>query len=51
MALARVAEQRLSEINAQELANTALAFAKVNWRDEKLFMEMAREAERRVSDA
>jgi len=48
--LAREAERRVSEFNAQGLANTAWAFATVRLRDEKLFMALAREAERRVSE-
>ena len=35
--LAREAERRASELNAQELANTAWAFAKVGQQDEQLF--------------
>ena len=49
-ALARKAERRGSELNAQELANTAWAFATVKQSAEKLFMAFARAAERRVSE-
>ncbi len=35
--LARAVEQRIRELNAQELANTARAFATVKQSDEKLF--------------
>ena len=48
--LARPAEQRLSEFNPQELANTAWAFATVKQSDEKLFTALARAAEQRVSE-
>ena len=40
----------MSVFNAQDLANTAWAFATVNLLDEKLFRALAREAERRVSE-
>ena len=46
--LARMAERRLDEVNAQELANTAWAFATVNHSDKMLLTAMARETERRV---
>ena len=49
-ALAREAERRLTHFNPQEVANTAWAFATVNYRDEKLFAALARAAERRLSD-
>ena len=49
-ALAREAEQRLSEFNAQNLANTAWAFATVNRSHEKLLTGVAREVERRVKE-
>ena len=49
-ALVRAAERRLSEFNAQELANTAWAFATVNYRDEKLCAALAIAAERRLSE-
>ena len=48
--LARAAELRLSDSNPQAVANTAWAFATVNYRDEKLFAALARAAERRLSD-
>ena len=44
--LARAAVQRVSEFNTQNLANSAWAFATVNWRDEKLFTAFAREREK-----
>ena len=44
-ALAGEAEGRVSEFNAQELANTAWAFAAAYPLEEKLFMTLAREAE------
>ena len=47
-ALARMAEQRLDQFNAQELANTAWAFATVGQKDELLFNAVARMAERRL---
>ena len=43
-ALARVAEPRLGEFNAQELANTAWAFATAGQLDEALFVALARAA-------
>ena len=47
-ALAGAARRRLSEFNPQEFANTTLAFATVNYRDEKLFAALAIVAERRL---
>ena len=47
-ALATAAKRRLSEFNPQKVANTAWAFAKVNYRDEKLFAALARVVERRL---
>jgi len=49
-ALAKMAERRLDEFNAQNLANTAWAFANAGQSDEKLFVELARAAEQRLSD-
>ena len=43
-ALERAAEQRVSDFNMQELANTAWAFATVVERDAQLFTALAREA-------
>ena len=40
----------MSELIAQELANTAWAFATVKRPEEKLFTALARAAERRVSE-
>ena len=48
-ALTTAAERRLSEFNEQNVANTAWAFATVNYRDEKLFAALARAAERRLN--
>ena len=48
--LARAAERRLSEFSPQGIANTACAFATVNYRDEKLFAALAVAAEWRLSD-
>ena len=45
----RAAERRLSDFNPQDVANTAWAFATVNYRDEKLFAALAIAAERRLS--
>ena len=45
-ALATAAKRRLSDFNPQDVANTAWAFATVNYRDEKLFAALARVAER-----
>ena len=47
-ALARVAERRMHKFNAQELANTAWAFAKLGQLDALLFAALARAAERRM---
>ena len=47
-ALARKAEQCLSEFNTQDLATTAWSFAKVSQRDAQLFMALARTAEQRL---
>ena len=49
-ALARAAKWQLSEFNPQEVANTAWAFATVNYRDEKLFAALSRVSERRLSE-
>ena len=45
-ALAKMAERRLDQFNAQELANTAwaLAFASVGQQDEQLFKALAQVA-------
>ena len=48
-ALATAAERRLSDFNPQNVANTAWAFATVNYRDEKLFAALARATECRLS--
>ena len=40
----------MSEFNAQNIANTAWAFAKLGQLDEKLFAALAREAALRVSE-
>ena len=50
MALARVVERRVSEFNAQNLANTAWAFATMHELDEKMFTALARAAERRLGE-
>jgi len=44
-ALARIAEGRLDEFNAQGLANTAWAFATVSQQDVQLVNALARMAE------
>ena len=49
-AMAKAAEQRMSEFNAQGLANTTWVFANVNRSEEKLFTALARAAEQRVSE-
>ena len=49
-ALATAAEGRLSEFKPQNVANTAWAFATVNYRDEKLFAALASAAERRLNN-
>ena len=48
--LATAAERRLTHFNPQEVANTAWAFATVNYRDEKLFAALARASKRRLGD-
>ena len=49
-ALSTAAKRRLSDFNPQDVANTAWAFATVNYRDEKLFAALARAAERRLRE-
>ena len=46
--MARAAERRVREFNAQNLANTAWAFATVGQKDDQLFKALARMAERRL---
>ena len=46
--LSTVVERRLDEFNAQDLVNTAWAFATVGQQDEQLFKALARMAERRL---
>ena len=48
--LTSMADWRATEFNAQDLANTAWAFATVGSSDEKLFVALASTAERRVSE-
>ena len=43
-----MAERRLDQFNAQDLANTTWAFATVGQLDEPLFNALARMAERRL---
>ena len=50
LALARAAEPRLDEFNAQNLANTAWAFATAGQLDEALFAALARAAEPRLGE-
>ena len=50
MALARVVEWRYGEFNAQDLANTAWAFATVGQQDEQLFKALARMAQWRLGE-
>ena len=47
-AIAKEAKHSLDQLNAQELANTAWAFATVGQKDELLFNALARMAERRL---
>eukprot|EP00929_Paragymnodinium_shiwhaense_P048416 TRINITY_DN24481_c0_g2_i3.p1 TRINITY_DN24481_c0_g2~~TRINITY_DN24481_c0_g2_i3.p1 ORF type:complete len:1080 (-),score=278.32 TRINITY_DN24481_c0_g2_i3:174-3413(-) len=49
-ALARSIQRRLGDCNAQELANTAWAFAKAGQSDAELFEALARVAEKRISE-
>ena len=48
--MARVAERRVGDFNAQNLANTAWAFATAGQSDAQLFMVFARMAEQRMGD-
>ena len=48
--LALAVEQRVSDFNTQELANTAWAFATAGQSDAQLFAALARAVEQRVSD-
>ena len=48
--LAVAAEQRLSEFKAQEIANTAWAFATMNHAHKQLFAALARAVERQLSE-
>ena len=50
-ALARAAEQRVMELNQQDVAKRAWVFATVNHRDEMLFTALARAAQRRVGES
>ena len=47
---ARAAEQRLGGFNAQELVNTAWAFATAGQLDDALFEALARAAEPRLGE-
>ena len=47
-ALAKMAERRLDQFNAQELANTAWALATAGQQDEQLFKALARAAEQHM---
>ena len=49
-ALARAAERRMHRFNAQDLANTAWAFATLGQLDALLFAALARAAERRMHE-
>ena len=48
--MATALEWRVAEFNAQELANTAWAFATATHRDDKLFAAVAKVADRRLSE-
>ena len=48
--VARVAQRRVGEFKAQDLANTAWAFATADQSDTPLFVLVAREAQRRVGE-
>ena len=48
--LARAAERCMRNFSAQGLANTAWAFATVEWPDTPLFEVLARAAERRIGE-
>ena len=49
-ALAREAERRVGNFNAQDLANTAWAFATAGHSDASLFKALARAAERHMGN-
>jgi hypothetical protein len=49
-AFAKVIERRVGEFNAQDLANTAWAFAKACHEDALLFAALARASARRLDD-
>ena len=49
-ALAKMAEQRLDQFNAQELANMACAFATVGQQEEQLFKVVAKMAQRSLDE-
>ena len=49
-AFAKVIERRVAEFNAQDLANTAWAFAKACHEDALLFAALARASARRLDD-
>ena len=48
MKFAEAAERRVSELTAQEIANTAWAFAKAGQSDKRLLAALGRAAERRM---
>ena len=50
LTLARAAERRMGQFDAQGLANTVCAFAKVDRFDEQLFMSVSGVAEQRAGD-
>ena len=48
--MAKAAERRIGDFNAQELANTAWAFATAGFPNAELFEVLAKAAERRIGD-
>ena len=51
VALARASERRSADFSAQELANTAWAFARAFQRDVALFVALARAAQQRLGES
>ena len=50
IALAEIAERRIGDFTAQDLAFTAWAFVTVGQSDAKLFIALAKAAEQRISN-
>ena len=48
--LAKAAERRIGDFNAEDVANTAWAFATAGFPNEELFAVLAKAASRRIGD-